>query len=140
MSYLFVPSEERVNAITNTVSSKFEFVDNIKTSVNSLKSIITNVEGSPRLSLHLNSTKYTPESDFTIIDFSFYEPYKAFGDLILTGFVYIFFLWRIFIHLPDIIHGLSGSADLSQMMSEIDRYNENGIGRSSGKKLLQGKT
>lgn len=49
------------------------------------------------------------EGELTYIDMSWYKPFKPYGDLVITGFVYLFFLWRLFVHLPGIIHGSSGS-------------------------------
>lgn len=104
---LFVPSEERLTAISNTVSSKFEFVDNIKTAISSLQNIINNVGNAPKLDINIGATKYTSAGTVTL-DMSFYKPYKSYGDLVLTGFIYLFFLWRLFIRLPSIIRGDSG--------------------------------
>lgn len=131
LEFLFVPSEERITAITNTVSSKFDFVDTIKYSIESLQNIINNVGNAPKLELTIGATKYTSEQTVIVIDFSWYAPFKTYGDLIITGFVYIFFLWRLFINLPNIIHGLGGVVDSNQMMGDIDAYNQTGFGRSN---------
>lgn len=131
LQWLFIPSEERITAITNTVSSKFDFVDTIKYSIESLQNIINNVGNAPKLEISIGSTKYTSEQTVKVIDFSWYAPFKTYGDLIITGFVYIFFLWRIFINLPNIIHGLGGVVDSNQMIGDIDAYNNTGFGRSN---------
>ena len=44
---LFVPSEERVTAITNTVQSRFSFVESIKTAVNSLNDLLKSSGNAP---------------------------------------------------------------------------------------------
>ena len=59
----------------------------------------------------IGATKYTEQQTVKVIDFSWYAPYKTYGDLVLTGFVYAFFLWKLFIKSPNIIHGLGGSVD-----------------------------
>lgn len=56
---------------------------------------------------------------------SWYAPYKAYGDLIITGFVYVFFIWRIFIKLPGIISGTSGVAE---NLYNIDNFEKKGGG------------
>lgn len=127
---MFVPSEERITALTNTVSSKFDFVDSIKIAVESLVDMVNNVGNAPKLNIKLGATKYTEETTVSI-DFSWYSPFKAYGDLILTGFIYAFFIWRIFIHLPNIIHGLGGAVESDYMISDINAYNKFGFGRSS---------
>ena len=58
----------------------------------------------------IGATKYNNEQKVIVLDFSWYAPYKTYGDLIITGFVYAFFLWRLFINLPNITHGLGGSS------------------------------
>lgn len=106
--FLFVPSEERITALTNTVTAKFDFVDSIKYAINSLEDIINNTGNAPHITISLGATKYTEETDVKI-DFSWYEPFKNYGDLVITGFAYAFFLWRLFITLPNTISGVGGT-------------------------------
>ena len=136
---LFVPSEERLNSIQNTVSSKFSFVDSIKISIESLQGMLNNVDNVPKLTLHLGSTKYTQEGDFVVLDLSWYAPFKAYGDLVLTGFIYIFFIWRMFISAPNIIQGVAGVVQSDYMVSDIQAYNKFGIGRSPSLSFRQDK-
>ena len=132
MQFLFVPSEERLTALTNTVTSKFDFIDSIKISINSLKDIINNVGNVPKLTINVKATKYTSASTITILDMSWYEPFKTYGDLVITGFIYAIFIWRIFVALPSIISGAGGAFnDVPAQLSDIDAYRRFGIGRSS---------
>ena len=123
---LFVPSEERITSLTSTVSSKFDFVDSIKNAIDSLVDIVNNVGNAPKLNIQLGSTKYTEESTVAI-DFSWYEPFKSYGDLVITGFCYASFLWRLFIKLPGIISGTAGNV-------EIDGNHVNLISKRGGNK------
>ncbi len=136
---LFVPSEERINAINNTISSKFNFVESIKIAINSLKDLITGVGGAPKITLNLGATQYTESGNYTILDLSFYAPFKNFGDVVLTGIIYAFFIWRLFISAPNIIRGVGGAVQGDYMVSDIKAYNRFGFGRSSGLDLHQGK-
>lgn len=95
-------------ALINTVTAKFDFVDSIKYSINSLVDIINNTGNAPHITITLGATKYTEKTDVQI-DFSWYEPFKNYGDVIITGFAYAFFLWRLFITLPSIISGVGGA-------------------------------
>ena len=131
LEFLFVPSEERITAITNTVSDKFSFVDTIKTSIQAFQNIINNIGNAPKLEITIGATKYSNEQTVKVLDFSWYAPFKTYGDLIITGFVYAFFLWRIFINLPNIIQGLGGVVDSNQMLGDIETYKETGFGRSN---------
>lgn len=109
MRFLFVPSEERITGLQNTVTSKFDFIESLKIAINSFKDIISNMGNAPVLHLTLGSTKYTPEmKDVKIIDLNWYKPYKKYGDLVITAVMYAFFLIRLFGRLPSIISG-SGS-------------------------------
>ena len=112
--FIFVPSEERITALTNTVTYKFDFVESIKIAINSLVDIINNTGNAPHITIPLGATKYT-EATNVKIDFSWYEPFKNYGDLVITGFAYAFFLWRLFISLPSTISGVGGG--LSSYMS-----------------------
>lgn len=133
-----MPSEERITAISNTVSSKFAFVDTIKYSIQSLQNIINNVGNAPKLEISIGATKYNNEQKVIVLDFSWYAPFKTYGDLIITGFVYAFFLWRLFINLPNIIHGLGGVVDSNQMLGDIEAYKETGFGRSNSLNFRKG--
>lgn len=136
---LFVPSEDRIDAIKNTISSKFNFVESIKIAINSLKDLISGVGGAPKITLNLGATQYTEAGNYTILDLSFYAPFKNFGDIVLTGIIYAFFIWRLFISAPNIINGLGGSIQADYMVSDIKAYNKFGFGRSSGLNLRQDK-
>ena len=108
--FIFVPSQERIDAITNTVKAKFEFVDSVKTAVNSVKDLLNNLGNAPKITLNLKATKYTAEQNAVVFDLSWYAPYKTYGDLVITGFVYLMFIWRLLVTLPNIINGVGGSA------------------------------
>lgn len=72
--------------------------------------MFNNVEELPTLSIDIDSKYY--KGELTIIDLNWYSQYKTYGDLVITGFCYIFFIWRIWVHLPSIIQGSSGVADI----------------------------
>lgn len=110
-NFLFVPSQDRFTAIQNTVSSKFDFIESIKTGISSIKDMLNGIGNVPCITLSLKATKYTNEMNLKVIDMNWYEPYKNYGDLIITGFVYISFIWRIYIKLSAIINGSAGGVD-----------------------------
>lgn len=116
--FLFIPNENSFTGIIDIVKSKFDFIDTIKTSANSLKDLISNVGTAPKLSINVNSNKYGV-NQVTLIDLEWYKPYKTYGDLVLTGFIYAFFLWRLFISIPNILHGFGGSVQDSYKITEI---------------------
>lgn len=104
---LFIPSEERLSAISNTVTSKFAFIDSIKEGVNAVQNMFNNLGNSPKLESSNIESKYF-NGKLTIIDMSWYAPFKPFGDLVITGFSYVFFIWRLFVTLPNTINAVGG--------------------------------
>lgn len=111
LNFLFVPSEERITAITNSVKSKFEFVESIKIAINSLKDLLNGTAAAPTVTVPVKSTKYTSAGTVSVVDLSWYAPFKSYGDVVITGFVYLFFLWRLFRHVPDLILGKASIDD-----------------------------
>lgn len=112
--FLFIPSEERFTAISNVVKSKFDFIETIKEAVNAIENILNNLGNVPKLSINIKSKYYT--GDIVYINMAWYEPFKPYGDVVITGFVYVFFIWRLFVHLPNIINGTGG--DVVQISSK----------------------
>lgn len=106
---LFVPSEEKILALRNVFTDKLSFIDSIKLAVNSIKNMYENVSALPSYSININSRFYSGE--LTIIDLAWYAPYKSYGDLVITGFTYILFIWRLWCRLPSILHGLGSSGE-----------------------------
>ena len=113
---LFVPAEENVNGLVDSVKNKFSFIDAIKNTVTDVEDILTGAEEAPGFTIHVKGTQFTEEQDMKILDLSWYVPYKQYGDTILTGFIYAMFFWRIYIKLPSIISGSSGS------VIEVDKF------------------
>lgn len=117
--YLFVPNQNSFTGIIDIVKSKFDFIETIKISANSLKDLISNVGTAPKLTININDNEFGIKK-LTIIDLEWYKPYKTYGDLILTGFIYAFFLWRLFITIPNIIKGQAGT------VSDVVKITDNG--------------
>lgn len=105
MKKLFIPDEEYFEKIKNNVLSHFTFIDSIKTAIDSIQNMIENINEAPKFKIHINNNKFFAEGDYTILDLSWYAPYKNYGDLVLTGFIYGAFFWNLFIHTGDIIRG-----------------------------------
>lgn len=105
-TFLFIPDEEHLNLIPNTVNEKFAVVDTIKGVINELKIILSNANPNTSLNVDVESKYFS--GSVKVIDLSWYQPFKEYGDLVLTGFIYIMFVWRVFVHLPNIISGTGG--------------------------------
>lgn len=131
LQFLFVPSEDSINSLVNSVKSKFGFIDTISTTVSSIQDMFSNNENLPKMTLTLPENKWV-NGQIVVIDLSWYAPYKHYGDTIISAFIYIFFIWRIYINLSNIISGTGGAVnDLPQQVSDINSYNKFGFGRRS---------
>lgn len=122
---LFIPSQERLESINNAVSVKFSFVTTIKQAINSTQEMLNGLESAPRLQLEVGSTKWTEKQTLTILDLSFYKTFKPFGDLVITGFCYLAFIWKMLFTLPSFINGTAGGVS---GLNEITRIVEKGGG------------
>lgn len=103
--FLFVPDGDGLEDIYYLVAEKFNFIESIKIAINSVKNSLNNVNSVATYSIDVSSEYYS--GSLKIIDLTWYVPFKPYGDLVITGLVYIFFLWRLFVRLPSILHGLS---------------------------------
>lgn len=121
LEFLFVPSENVINGLVESVTSKFSFIDTIKSSVSDVEDVLVGAEAVPTLKIHVSGTDYTQEQDLTIINLAWYVPFKKYGDIILTGFIYAFFIWRIYISIPHIIGGAGGAVrDANDIYSKFN--------------------
>ena len=111
LSYLFTPSQSNVDILTNTVDEKFGFIDSIKIAVNDIQYMIENIEnGTSEFKIDIQSKWYTGE--VVLFDLSWYVPFKAYGDLVFTGFAYVLFVFRMWKSIPSIINGFSSASNI----------------------------
>ncbi len=113
----------------SNIYNNFGFTEDVKNNINSMIDVITNTKEAPKFLININSKYYT--GTITLLDLSWYEPYREYGDTVICIFVYLGFLWRIFIRLPDIIKGAGASSYTSNMLGDIEAFKKTGFGRSS---------
>lgn len=109
---LFIPSEEDLNNLFAPVREKFAFVDKFNALSAQIQHMLETGEGSPVFKLKLSS-KYV-SGEFTILDLSFFAPYKPYSDMVITAFVYLLFAYRTIKHLPETISGLNSVSDIGR--------------------------
>lgn len=102
---LFIPKEESFLKFQNVFKEKLGFIDSIKYSINSIKEMLNNIESVPKMTLNVNSKYY--KGELTIVDLGWYSQYKTYGDLVITGFIYVFFFLRLWNHISNILNGTS---------------------------------
>lgn len=81
---------------------------------------LSNASGPPEIYIHFEDaedSKYTPVGTIKLLSFEWYEPYKPYGDALLSSMMILFFLWRIRKRLSDMIQGVS-SSDVAETKGE----------------------
>lgn len=107
LQFLFIPSEDSFDRVVEVWKSHFLFIDTIKVSIDSIKnSIFNSLPFEKSLSFGVDTPIYKGDIE---INFGWFEKFKPYTDLLLTGFVYLFFVWRLYSNLPNIISGISVS-------------------------------
>lgn len=82
--------------------------------------------GAPSLKMNLGAAnshygfKYGGEVE--ILDLSWYTPYKATVDNLLSGFLWLFFVWRLFKHAPSIVSGAGMVTDKAEDIHDGKRH------------------
>ena len=125
-----------ITGATNSIKEKFNFFNDIKNNVNDMIDVITDTEASAKFNINVSSKYYS--GSVTVIDLSWYAPYKEFGDTVICIFCYLAFLWNIFIKLPDIISGAGASSYAGNQLQEITTFKTTGFGRSAKRSDLNG--
>ena len=107
LAFVFIPQQSSIENLVNKVQSKFVFIDSIKIAFSDIQDMLNNIDsGTAVFTVDINSPWYNGEA--ILFDLAWYKPFKPYGDLVFTGFAYIFFIWRIYMRLPSIISGGSG--------------------------------
>lgn len=70
------------------------------------------------IELGASTTSWFPGGTVRVLNFSWYTPYKSTVDNILSGFLWLFFVWKLFQKTPGII---SGGAMDSSKLDDISR-------------------
>lgn len=131
LKFLFVPSDDSINNLVNSVKSHFGFIDTINNTSAMIKDMFNDTSKLPKVTLTLKDNNIY-NGEITVIDLSWYAPFKEYGDLIISAFIYVFFFWRVFVNLPSIISGTGGAInDTTIATSDIQAYTKFGFGRRS---------
>lgn len=78
----------------------------------------------PKIEIHLDAaeSQYDYGEVAYALDMTWYEKYKPTVDVLLSSMIWVFFVWRVFVHLPNIITGVSGDLiGAERMTDDIDR-------------------
>jgi len=105
---IFVPDTALMSEITDTFSSKFGFISDLHRLGVDLLNLNTD-QTPPVIYIHLDDASsnygYTYGGITKALDMAWYEPYKEDADRIMSGFLWLGFLWLCFTRASDIING-----------------------------------
>lgn len=126
---IFVPSEGFMDDQIQEVKDSFVWYEQIQAVGTDLKTVFGQEEfnEAPVVTLHASqmvsswSGKSYFAEDEVLLDFSDFADYRTSIHTILSVLLWVFFLWRLFARLPDIIHGAGiATADTLNISRELD--------------------
>lgn len=105
---LFIPDNDYISDKVKSLRNRFAWIDPIMVYFDGFA-----FDGSepPVIYIHLDDAEgsYYLGETIPFLDMRWYSRYKATGDLILSGFLWALFAWRMYLKLPGTISGISGT-------------------------------
>ena len=118
---LFTPDEALVTEITDTFKGKFGFLPTLKQFGNDLFGMTAETEP-PVIWVHFENAEsnygYSYGDKQKILDLSWYQKYKANVDTLISGFLWLGFLWLLFKRAAAIIQGGEMLAEYGHDLSQ----------------------
>ena len=112
---LFKPDEALLSEITDTFKGKFGFFSTLKQFGGDLFGMTPETEP-PVIWVHLENAEskfgYNYGDKQKIFDMTWYQKYKASVDGLLSGFLWLGYLWLLFKRAPSILNGMQMDEDL----------------------------
>lgn len=111
LAAVFIPAEGYLDAKVDALLSTYTFLNGFSSDAKFLKSQLSGLGTTPPviyIPLGSSETSYSIGSDTIFLDLSWYAKYKPTVDAILSAFLWILFIWKLFLKLPGIVSGLPG--------------------------------
>lgn len=107
---VFVPSADFISEKVDAITSRFAWIAPLVDIAQGL-SVDLSSSTPPVVYVHLedSESEYIKGGTVKFIDMSWYARYKPYGDVILSGFLWALFAWRMYLKIPGIINGVGGS-------------------------------
>lgn len=107
---VFVPSADFISEKVDAITSRFAWITPLVDIAQGL-SVDLSSSTPPIVYVHLedSESEYIKGGTVKFIDMSWYARYKPYGDVILSGFLWALFAWRMYLKIPGIINGVGGS-------------------------------
>jgi len=117
---LFVPDSDYLSEKVTTLRERFSFADSIMSTAEQVKNaVVGGGDSAPKISIDFGKaeSKYDYGASSMVLDMSWYSQYKPNVDLVLSAMMWVFFIWRVFVKLPNIISGVGGSVETIDKIS-----------------------
>lgn len=113
---IFVPDAELITGIYNTINGKFAFIQQM---ANFLNQILSVQEEIPAIYIYPHNKGATSTLEYApadverilVLDMTWYVPYRETVNNIISGFLWLAFLWAFWKRIPGIISGASVITD-----------------------------
>lgn len=122
---LFVPKEDFLTEKVDALCTEFAFAGSIIETANLIGDALAGIGTEPPviyIDLGAAEGSYYYGEEVPFIDMRWYAAYKPTADLLLSALLWICFCWRVFVKLPGIISGASGTFNhIAQQEGKISR-------------------
>lgn len=111
LSVAFVPAEGYFDTKLEMLISRHAFANSVRDTVNSLNGFFQGMGSTPPIIwIDLGASRGELELGGRIkfVDLTWYAEYKPTVDVLISAFLYLWFVWRIAHSLPGILNGTSG--------------------------------
>lgn len=108
LTAVFVPSADFITAKVEALRTRFDWINPF---MDFAKSLSFSGSEPPVIYIHLDAAEgsYYFGGTIPFLDMRWYSRYKATGDAIISGFLWMLFGWRTYLKLPGIISGVGGT-------------------------------
>lgn len=116
---LWIPSEGFCKNELSLFERKFGFITDIYRFVDSVVTAVTKSgKEPPSFTVHLGNAPSVFGLENVTIDFSWYQPYKPYGDAVLSAIFIICYAWNSFMHLPSMLSGANTAVSVSSSVNK----------------------
>lgn len=123
---LFKPDEALITEITDTFKGKFGFLPVLKQFGDDLFGMTAETEP-PVIWIHLENAESKYGYDYggkeVALDLAWYQKYKPSVDGIVSGFMWLGYLWMLFTKAPDILNGMGLRNEAVPPMPNLEYIN-----------------
>lgn len=115
LTEIFVPQDDYLSDKVASIKSRFGIVDSVIGTIDVIKDFLDTVAlgAPPKVEVHLENAEGSVNYGDTAyaLDMSWYDRYKPIVDVLLSSMIWVFFVWRVFVRLPNIINGVGSGVD-----------------------------